>query len=81
MTIIIAKDYKVFFPYSEDQLKPKWTPVRFPCLCTKESIDGGLGGDWWEIQVYYIPINIDSMTPEFAFVKGLKIKPVSIEVY
>ncbi len=37
--------YELFFPYDKKYLKERWIPTRFPCFCTKTTINRGLDGD------------------------------------
>lgn len=73
--------YERFFPYDKKYLKERWIPSGFPCFCTKTTIDGGLGGDGYQIEVFYIPTNIDSLCSATAFARGLTCEPQIIKVY
>ena len=55
-----AEEFKEFYPYKSPpnpEPCPKLSdyPKRYPCICSEESMDGGLGGDYWEISYIYIP--------------------------
>ena len=47
-------------PYKENyELEKSVYPKKYPALIKFERNDGGLGGDWWSLEVLEIPPGLD----------------------
>lgn len=67
-----AKEFKAYYPYkSPPNPKPcpkkKDYPKRYPCACEIEDHDGGIGGDYMTVEIFYPPKGCDFA----SFVAGL----------
>lgn len=68
-------DFAEFFPYNVRYLSNTYSPLRYPCYCSKQQMDGGITGDYWRISYYYVPTDINNVTPHEAFAMGMNAKP------
>lgn len=51
-----SKEYKDFYPYKSP---PEECPSEYPCICEIIEGGGGIGGEWMEVKITYIPKDVD----------------------
>lgn len=52
------KEVDALWPYKTGKMERSKYPKAYPCLVEFEQRDGGLGGDYYALNVVYIPYHI-----------------------
>lgn len=68
------KDFEDIYWYSLDQLEEKDCPKKYPCIVEIIFRNGGLGGDWTDHHITYIPENLDPQAFLAGYKKGREVR-------
>ena len=71
MIINNREEYLEFWPY-ENKASCKRFPKEYPCFCERVLKDCGIMGDFWEIEIIYIPKDLKSDREIEIFLRGIK---------
>lgn len=68
------EDFQNVWWYSADQLEEKDYPKKYPCLVEIIFRGGGLGGEWTDHHITYIPKDMDPKTFLAGYKKGREVR-------